>query len=61
MSKTYISCLIVIALYLVVIKPINKDKIDVESSETITNDILIGGFDKASHETTTNKIPVHTL
>lgn len=60
MSKTYLFSLGAIALYLFVVKPVNK-KIDVESSETITNDLLIGGFDKASHTTTSNNTPVHTL
>ena len=62
MSKTYLLCLLVIALYIVVIKPLNKkEEIGMESSETITDDFVMGGFDKASHETTSTKNPVYTL
>ena len=61
MSKTFLFSIGAVALYLLVVKPANKEEIGVESSTTITDDILIGGFDKASHSSNSVKVPVHTL
>jgi hypothetical protein len=68
MSKTYLYCLFAIALYLIVIKPINKDKLEVKEDEQIISDFEPGGangnpndWTMASHKEQTVNKPTYTI
>lgn len=68
MSKTYLFCLLVIALYIIVINPLNENELAVKEDEEIISDFEPGGINGnkndwtlASSTTQTTKNPTYTI